>query len=163
MADDVTRKTPDGLEFTFIRELRRESKDVRVRFTVLEISEPREVFSRRSNRIYLVANALLADETAKVTLQLWNSDIDKIEVGETYVLENAYISVYNECMYLNRGYTGGIIQSHESIEVPSDLKNMSLPFVGVKVSKRTSDVKTGKTFRGEPGRAAKGYCSSKEF
>ncbi|MBD3404745.1 MAG: hypothetical protein GF411_01260 [Candidatus Lokiarchaeota archaeon] len=163
MSDVTTKTLPNKEQFTFIRKLRRESKGVRVRFKVLELSTPREVFSRKSNRIYQIANAVLADETAKITLQLWNDDIDKIKPGRTYVLENGYVSVYNECMFLNRGYGGDITPSTETIETPSELKDMSLPFVGIKVSRRAAESSTPKTFRGDSGRTSKGYCSFKEF
>ncbi len=55
-----------------------------------------------------VCNALVQDETAKVTLTLWNEDVDKVEVGDKVHLQNGWCSEYKGEKQLSAGKFGKI-------------------------------------------------------
>mgnify|MGYP001595494741 CR=1 FL=1 len=55
-----------------------------------------------------VCNALVQDATAKVTLTLWNDDVDKVEVGDKVHLQNGWCSEYKGEKQLSAGKFGTI-------------------------------------------------------
>lgn len=55
-----------------------------------------------------VCNALVQDETAKITLTLWNEDVDKVDVGDKVHLENGWCSEYKGEKQLSAGKFGKI-------------------------------------------------------
>lgn len=55
-----------------------------------------------------VCNALVQDETAKITLTLWNEDVDKVEVGDKVHLQNGWCSEYKGEKQLSAGKFGKI-------------------------------------------------------
>lgn len=55
-----------------------------------------------------VCNALVQDETGKVTLTLWNEDVDKVEVGDKVHVENGWCSEYKGEKQLSAGKFGKI-------------------------------------------------------
>lgn len=55
-----------------------------------------------------VCNALVQDETAKVTLTLWNEDVDKVDVGDKVHVQNGWCSEYKGEKQLSAGKFGKI-------------------------------------------------------
>src|SRR3989338_7163157 len=55
-----------------------------------------------------VCNALVQDETDKVTLTLWNEDVDKVEVGDKVHVQNGWCSEYKGEKQLSAGKFGKI-------------------------------------------------------
>ena len=55
-----------------------------------------------------VCNALVQDETDKVTLTLWNEDVDKVDVGDKVHVENGWCSEYKGEKQLSAGKFGKI-------------------------------------------------------
>lgn len=55
-----------------------------------------------------VCNALVQDETGKVTLTLWNEDVDKVDVGDKVHVENGWCSEYKGEKQLSAGKFGKI-------------------------------------------------------
>ena len=55
-----------------------------------------------------VCNALVQDETGKVTLTLWNEDVDKVSVGDKVHVENGWCSEYKGEKQLSAGKFGKI-------------------------------------------------------
>ena len=77
-----------------------------------------------------VCNALVQDETGKVTLTLWNEDVDKVEVGDKVHVENGWCSEYKGEKQLSAGKFGKIEvvgKNEKALEVftndPSILKS----------------------------------------
>jgi ssDNA-binding replication factor A large subunit len=80
-------------------------KKVNLKAEVLEIARPTHVVTRFGNYAN-VANALIADETGKIKLCLWNEQISSISVGDTVQIENARISTFRGEKQLRVGKNG---------------------------------------------------------
>lgn len=81
-------------------------KSVYVKGKVVEVSDPREVMSRFSNRINRVATAVIADESGKINLTLWNDQIGSVKVEDTVQVENGYVTEFRGIKQLNVGKYG---------------------------------------------------------
>lgn len=55
-----------------------------------------------------VANAVVEDDSGDMKLSLWNSDVDKVKVGDTVRISNGYVSEYNGTLQLTSGKFGKI-------------------------------------------------------
>jgi len=55
-----------------------------------------------------VAAATLEDQTGSIRLNLWREQIDKVKVGDTVRLENAFVKEFNYQNELNVGKDGKI-------------------------------------------------------
>ena len=69
-------------------------KRIEVIFEVVSKEAKREITKRDSGEIHHVCDFLVADETAAITLTLWNEDIELIEVGRVYKLSNCLVNIY---------------------------------------------------------------------
>ena len=81
-------------------------KRVTVEANVVEKGEPREVRSRYKDETYLVADAIVADETGSIKLTLWNEQIDQVNVGNKVKIENGYVTSFKGEVQLNVGKYG---------------------------------------------------------
>lgn len=108
-----------------IESLRPFQKKINVTVKAVSVTEPREVTSRLDGSQHRVAEALVGDETACVLLTLWDSDIDKVLVGETYEIENAFTTLFKNSMRLNIGRYGTLKKSLQSIETINTSNNLS--------------------------------------
>ena len=149
--------------WTPIAKLTVESIAVNVRFSVIKIGSPRQVTARATGKPHLISECIVGDESAIITLTLWNEDIDEIEIGKTFELQNGYINIYDECMNLSKGRWGTIRLSSSDIVQVNGTINMSRPFMGRPRRRKQKRSPTGRTFQGAPGRESKGYCSRKGF
>jgi replication factor A1 len=95
-------KRPESLQ---IKDLRIGMKKVNLKAEVLEIARPTHVVTRFGNYAN-VANALIADETGKIKLCLWNEQISSISAGDTVQIENARISTFRGEKQLRVGKNG---------------------------------------------------------
>ncbi|UCE11761.1 MAG: hypothetical protein JSW61_07480 [Candidatus Thorarchaeota archaeon] len=154
----------EEVEFTSIAQLRTTSRAVTTRFTVLSVEEPRVISSKNSRRQHLVTKAIVADESGRIDMILWNKDVDELRPEKTYILRGGYVSVYEECMQLNKGRSGSLKLIPKNLQGISRTPNMSKPFMGrQRRTKKRSRSRSGRTLGGIPGREKKGYCSSKGF
>jgi len=92
--------------FLRIADLNVGMKSVSVKAKVVEVSEPREVFSRFSNRLNRVATAVVEDESGRINLSLWNEQIDKVKVNDTVQINNGYVTEFRGIKHLNIGRYG---------------------------------------------------------
>ncbi len=136
---------------------------IALRFRVVSMQTPRQVFSRKMGRRLQVAEVVVGDPTGTITLILWNDDIDLLQVGETYLLKEGYVTIFEECMQLCIGRNGSVTQSDTPIDEVDKSNNMSRPFASHTLSKARPRSKTGKSLSGAQGREAKGYCTWKGF
>ncbi|NWG11124.1 hypothetical protein HXY33_05165 [Candidatus Bathyarchaeota archaeon] len=88
-----------------IKDLRVGMKKVNLKAEVLEIARPTLVFTRFGNYAS-VANALIADETGRIKLCLWNEQINSISVGDTVHIGNASTSSFRGERQLRIGKKG---------------------------------------------------------
>lgn len=77
---------------------------INIKGKITDISEIRE-FDKYGNK-GRVANATLQDESGKISLTLWNSDIDKVKVGDVITIENGYCSEFQGEKQLTAGRYG---------------------------------------------------------
>jgi replication factor A1 len=90
-----------------IVELRPGMKRVDLKGTIAEISEPREVTTRFGD-VSRVATAVLADDSGRIKMSLWNENIDKVSVNSTVQIENGYVTTFRGENQLNVGRYGKI-------------------------------------------------------
>ena len=88
-----------------IEDLRAGMNHVNLKAKVLEVTEPRQVFTRYGNYASL-AKALVADGTGEIKLCLWNEQIDAVSAGDTVQIENARISTFKGERQLSLGKNG---------------------------------------------------------
>jgi hypothetical protein len=148
--------------WTNIIHLTPDSHSVNVRFKIVKRGERRQVTSASLGRKYELTTFEIADSTAKVTLTLWNDDIDILEKDGDYCLLNGYITLRDECMSLSKGRSGSIDKSSTSLELIKEETNMSLPFAW-KPKRLLSRPTTARTLGGSSGREVRRYSSRKSF
>ena len=89
-----------------INELRDGMRKVDIEANVVEKSDAREVRSRWNNETYVVADATIEDETGKITLTLWNEQVQQVNVGDRVKIENGYVKSFRDIPQLNSGKYG---------------------------------------------------------
>ena len=154
----------EPVEVTYtIGEITRKHQRVSISFKEVRIEQARTVKSRRTGKVLLVSDAIVADETGRIILTLWNDDIDSIEEGCCYELHNGRVEIFDESLRLARGYNGVITPCIDRFEILNLDVDMSKPFMGMPSRRRRPRSKEGRTFQGVPGRDQRGYCSEKDF
>jgi replication factor A1 len=88
-----------------IVELRPGMKRVDLKGAIVEISESREVTTRFGD-VSRVATAVLADDSGRIKMSLWNENIDKVSVNSTVQIENGYVTTFRGENQLNVGRYG---------------------------------------------------------
>jgi replication factor A1 len=76
---------------------------------------PSTVQTRYGNSAMLT-NALIADETGKIKLCLWNAQADFINVGDTIQIKNASVSTFKGERQLRLGKKGTVTILHNRID-----------------------------------------------
>ncbi len=79
---------------------------VNIKAKIIEISEPRDVMTRFGPAH--VATAVISDESGKISLTLWNEQIDSVAVNDIIEIENGYITEFRGTKQLNIGRYGTI-------------------------------------------------------
>ncbi len=113
-----------GIDFK-INELNVSSRNVNVKFKVIEKVDEREIISKSGDK-YKVADFLVADETGCIKLTAWNEDIEKIKEGKTYQVINGYINEFRGTISLSTGKFGEIKELDEEIQrinLDNDISN----------------------------------------
>ena len=89
-----------------IKDLRDGMRRVDVEAKVIQKSDTREVHSRDGNETYLVADAMIKDDTSTIKLTLWNEQIDQVNVNDNIKIENGYVTSFRGEIQLNVGRYG---------------------------------------------------------
>jgi len=92
-----------------LKDLKENSKNVKVKVKVLEKNKERNVKVKKNNSIHRVANFIISDETNTFYLTVWDDEIDKIPIKETIIINNGYVSQFAGELYLNIGRFGSWI------------------------------------------------------
>ncbi|MBC7127882.1 MAG: single-stranded DNA-binding protein [Candidatus Methanosuratus sp.] len=101
-------------EIKKIEELNPASRSVDILAKVLEINPPREVSTKDGSQ-HRVSEVLVGDSTGCVLMSLWDSDVEKVQVGKSIWIRNGYISLFRGNMRLNTGRYGTIEPSEEEV------------------------------------------------
>ena len=88
-----SRKAQENARERRITDLRFGMKKVRVKAQILEMPQPRLVFTRFGSSAK-VTNALVGDETGTIKLSLWNNQIDAVSVGDRIQIDNAHVASF---------------------------------------------------------------------
>ncbi|HLN46525.1 MAG TPA: hypothetical protein VK209_12540 [Candidatus Sulfotelmatobacter sp.] len=102
---ELARQSCKPNAFTAIQDLRHGMKRVNVEAEVLENSKPSLVHTRFGNNA-MVANALIADDTGKVKLCLWNEQVKYVALGNTIQIRNASVTAFKGERQLRLGKNG---------------------------------------------------------
>lgn len=96
---------------------------VNLKAKVLEVTQPKQVFTRYGNYASL-AKAVIEDGTGQIKLCLWNDQIDAVSPGTTVQIENARTSTFKGERQLSLGKTGTVsnIKNFEEDMIPTDLQ-----------------------------------------
>jgi replication factor A1 len=89
-----------------VQDLRHGMKRVTVEAEVLETPKP-SLINTYGNSI-MVTNAVIADETGKIKLCLWNEQANSITTGDTIQIKNASVTTYKGERQLRLGKSGTI-------------------------------------------------------
>jgi len=89
-----------------ISELKEGMKRVSIEAKIIEKGNPRQVMSRFGDETYSVADAIVADETGKIKLTLWNEQIAQANVNDKIQIENGYVTSFKGEVQLNVGKFG---------------------------------------------------------
>lgn len=109
-----------------IRDLRAGMNNVSLKAKVLEVTQPKHVVTRYGNLASL-AKALIADETGKIKLCLWNEQIGSVAAGDTVQIENARTSTFRGERQLSLGKKGTLSNIElEPKMTPTDLQQQNL-------------------------------------
>ncbi|TFG32750.1 hypothetical protein EU527_09470 [Candidatus Thorarchaeota archaeon] len=159
----MTKADNTMIVWSYISELSPDSRNINLRFKVLEIGETRQVFSKTTGREIELVESIIGDSTGKIILVLWNDDIDSIKRYHTYILMNGKINLYDESMTLSKGRNGEIRLSETTIDYVNEEVNMSKPFIGRPKRKSRSRTMSGRSFDGTAGREIRKFCGRKSF
>ncbi len=112
----------ENIKMVKIADLKPNSRKINVIARVLNVGESVEVTSRRSGETRRLAEALIGDETGVILLTLWDDKVGAVEEGTTYIIKNAFVTVFKGSLRLNVGRYGEIEKSEE--EIPEESINM---------------------------------------
>jgi len=87
-----------------VNELKDKSAVDEITLKIVSKEEPREV---RGGTLKL-CNCTGEDDTGKVTITLWNNDIDKVKEGDTIKIVKGWASIYQDNMQISAGKFGEI-------------------------------------------------------
>ena len=109
-----------------IQDLRAGMNHVNLKAKVLEVTQPKQVFTRYGNYASL-AKAVIEDNTGQIKLCLWNNQIDAVSAGATVQIENARTSTFKGERQLSLGKTGTVnnINQFEDEMIPTDLQQQN--------------------------------------
>jgi replication factor A1 len=98
---------------TMVQDLRHGMKKVTVEAEVLETPKSSVVQTRYGNSA-MVTNALIADETGKIKLCLWNEQASYITIGDMIQIKNASVTAFRGERQLRLGKTGTVSVLHSA-------------------------------------------------
>ncbi len=103
----IAKQTPAEPVSTVIKDLRHGMKKVIVEATVLETPPAKMVHTQFGNSA-LLTNAIIADETGKIKLCLWDEQVTSVSVGDKIKITNATVSTFKGERQLRLGKSGSL-------------------------------------------------------
>ena len=102
---------------TKISELKPMENRFRLLFKVIEKSEIREVSSRNDeSETHRISDITVADESGSILVSAWDDDIELLEEGKFFKIENGYVNIYRDSLRLARGKFGNFVPIEEEFE-----------------------------------------------
>jgi len=90
-----------------IKDVRPGMENITLTVRVISVSKPRKVMTRYGEA--LVANAVVADETGEIVLNLWRGQVSLVKPGYIIRIENAFARQFKDRIELNVGSRGRIV------------------------------------------------------
>ncbi len=109
---------------TKVRDLTPSSKQVNVHAKVINVGDAKEVMGKYGDPRE-VAEAVIGDDTAVITLSLWNEQIGSIAKDDIILVDNGYVSLVRGHMRLNVGRYGNLTKSDQPITEVNQSLDMS--------------------------------------
>jgi replication factor A1 len=109
---------------TKVKDLTPSSKQVNVLAKVVNVGEAKEVMGKFGDP-RRVAEAVVGDDTAVVTLSLWNEQIGAIAKDDIVLIDNGYVSLVRGHIRLNVGRYGSMNKSTDAIDSVNTSLDMS--------------------------------------
>jgi replication factor A1 len=101
----IAKQTPKESVSTAVRDLRHGMKKVNVEATVQETEEPRMVHTQFGTSV-MMSNASITDETGKIKLCLWDTQVNSVEPGDVIQIKNASVATFKGERQLRLGKNG---------------------------------------------------------
>ncbi len=111
----------EGLDKIKIKNLTPNSKKINLIGKIIEMEDIRQTSNNNK-----VMEALISDETGCVFLTVWNENIEKVKIGESYLIINGYVSTFQNKLYLNIGKFGEFRISNNKLQDINADNNISL-------------------------------------
>ena len=103
--NQIDRQNTTAGHSKLIQDLRHGMRKVNIEAKVLETTKPLLVHTQYGNSVMLVT-ALIADETGKIKLSLWNEQANSVSVGDTIQIRDAAVSTFKGERQLGIGRKG---------------------------------------------------------
>jgi ssDNA-binding replication factor A large subunit len=123
-SENTDNETEIESQVVKVEELKPNTKNIILTAKVVELSEIRTVFNRKHNSEHSVMDILIGDDSGVVLFSAWNEDIEKYEVGKTYIFENAKTILFRRNIRLSLGKYGSS-NSHDDIDEVNTENNLS--------------------------------------
>ena len=105
---------PENKPMTKVKDLTPSSKQVNILAKVVSVGDAKEVMGKYGDP-RKVAEAVVGDETACVTLSLWNDQIGQISKDDIVLIDNGYVSLVRGHIRLNVGRYGSLNKSGDAV------------------------------------------------
>ncbi len=109
---------------TKVKDLTPSSKQVNILAKVVSVGDAKEVMGKYGDP-RKVAEAVIGDDTATVTLSLWNDQIGQIAKDDIVLIDNGYVSLVRGHIRLNVGRYGNLNKSTEAMASVNTALDMS--------------------------------------
>ncbi|OLS18879.1 MAG: hypothetical protein HeimC3_48170 [Candidatus Heimdallarchaeota archaeon LC_3] len=110
---------------TKISELKPLENKFRLLFKVMNKSETREVSSKNNEyETHRISDITVSDDTGSILVSAWDDDIELLEEGKFFKIENGYVNIYRDSLRLARGKFGNFTPIEEEFET-NDSNNRS--------------------------------------
>ncbi len=144
-----------------VSELRAGQGKVDTEVTVKSKEAPRAF--QKYGRELKVCNAVVQDDSGEIKMSLWNSDADKINVGDKIKITNGYVSEFNGEKQLTSGKYGKLeVVSPNSDKADSGQKTMQNAVKPSSAEKPVSAKKNDKKSSGKADKNDLGWKSEDE-
>ncbi|MHA2363118.1 MAG: single-stranded DNA-binding protein [Candidatus Hodarchaeales archaeon] len=105
-----------------IKELKPYHNRFNVAFKVISKGEEREVSNRNNpDETHRISDIIVADQTGSIIISAWDDDIDLLEEGKGFTLNNGFVNVFRDSMRLARGKFGNFEETDASFEVNTEV------------------------------------------
>lgn len=110
---EIARQNPSPSHYK-IADLRVGMKKVNLIAQVLETAEPAKVHTQfRDNAV--VSNAVIADDTGKILLCLWDAQINSVAKGDCIEVKDAHVALFKGEKQLRLGKNGAVSLAENSV------------------------------------------------